>query len=969
VPVVWRDVAATPEGTGVEALVFECLERLETEGEAALEDLCRAHPEHAASLRARIAFLRRMGLRAGPDGAFALPQRLGEFRLIERLGTGGMGVVYLAEQTSLHRTVALKLIRPEQLYFANARERFRREIDAIARLQHPSIVPIFATGEEGGIPYYAMEHVRGVSLAHVIAAFADRDPMQLTGRDLRDLVVAASPTDADPAGEVFTGSWTEVATKIALALSLAVQHAHERGVLHRDVKPSNVMIAADGRVVLLDFGLASLGESSALTRTGSQIGSMPYMAPEQLRAQVERIGARTDVYAIGVTLYEMLALHPAFLDRGDTEALRREILSGRTQGQKEIRRGVPGDLAIVCRTAMQAESAARYPSAAELAADLQNVLALRPIAARAPSVAARVSSWARRNPARATAVLLAIALVFGGPLVFALQQIAANRRVEKVNVDLAAALKASERERARADVERIAADRSAKQAVAAVDTMLTRVGRETLLDVPQMVSVRRELFQDALRFYSEFLAEKEGDPALRRAVERSRDRVSAMDMMLGDLDAAESGMTQLCGTLRERAAASDADDETLRTFAFVVGRLGELQTRRGKYDEARGFIDEAVTASERIPEERRTALAEMQRSGNVDKLAELAQRRGDEKEAEAAARRAVAISRAGFERHPGAYGFELGLGRQLDRLGTILLRARRVDESVAALAESVTRLEAYRTHEPTDAHGKEKLAAASINCSNALATSGRLDDARASSERAVKIGEELVRDFPEVPSYRTDLALARQQLFVFAYHADDLETAAAHLTRALELQASVAIDRKGDPTFSAELAHGCNNLAVLELRRERGREAVASTDRGLAHVAAALQASPKNKLWQEVRNSLQNNRAMGLLTLGEWRDAVASADLVGNDGTHRWYSCRAQILERASRIAATDETLAADARTQESSALRERALAQLTEAVRLGRTDWSELPDPDEWTSLRGDPRFDALVAQAPSKR
>ena len=128
----------------------------------------------------------------------------------------------------------------------------------------------------------------------MLAAFAGRDPAQLTGRDLREVVLAASPRGADPAGALFSGSWSEVGARIALALALALQHAHERGVLHRDVKPSNVMIAADGRVVLLDFGLASLGAGGDLTRTGSQIGSLPYMSPEQLRGTSERIGARTE---------------------------------------------------------------------------------------------------------------------------------------------------------------------------------------------------------------------------------------------------------------------------------------------------------------------------------------------------------------------------------------------------------------------------------------------------------------------------------------------------------------------------------------------------------------------------------------------------------------------------------------------------------------------------------------------------
>src|SRR5262249_48345239 len=161
----------------------------------------------------------------------------------------------------------------------------------------------------------------------------------------------------------------------------------------------------------------------------------------------------TDVYAIGVTLYELLALVPAFTDP-DTERLRTRIITSRPKPLRELHRGVGADLVLVCNTAMQPELAARYAGAAELARDLESVLALRPIAARAPSAYARASSWARRNPARAAAAALAIVLVVGGPLTFALQQHAANERVAAINADLTTALDESERQRTLANLAR-----------------------------------------------------------------------------------------------------------------------------------------------------------------------------------------------------------------------------------------------------------------------------------------------------------------------------------------------------------------------------------------------------------------------------------------------------------------------------------------------------------------------------------
>ncbi len=954
----------------LEDLVFECLERLEDEGDGALDSMCHAHPAKAVQLRERIALLRRMGLQGGPDGSHAVPERLGDFRLIARLGSGGMGVVYLAEQVSLRRPVALKLIRPEQLYFANARERFQREINAIARLQHPSIVPIHATGTEGGIPYYAMEHVRGASLAQVLAAFSGRDPSELTGRDLRELVVAASPHGADPAGDLYSGSWSDVSARIALSLALAAQHAHERGVLHRDIKPSNVMIAADGRVVLLDFGLASMGAGGGdLTRTGSQIGSLPYMAPEQLRANVERIGARTDVYGIGVTLYELLALSPAFVDPGDTEVLRARILAARPRPLRDLHKGIAGDLVLVCRTAMHPELESRYPSASALARDLENVLALRPIAARAPSAAARVASWARRNPARATAGALALALVVGGPLVFGLQQRAANERVAAINRELAAALAESEHQRGRADTERSAADRNLKKAVDAVDTMLTRVGQDTLRDVPQMVSIRRDLLADALRFYSDFLGEREGEPVLRREVELARNRVSAMHMALGDLDDAHRELVTLVAGLRAEAERPDADAETLRAFAEIVGRLGEIDGFRDDFDEAYARIQEAIAAHERIPEERRTAYMELQRGGCYDKLSDLEQRRGQHAAAEAPALRAVEISRAGMARFPSVTSFELALGRQLDRLGTLCLRTKREAEAVEMLSESVAMLESYREREPSDSHGRNKLAAALINLSNALSAVGRLEDARDRSTSSAELGESLVRDFPDVPAYRTDLAIANLQLSMHAYRDKDYALAEKHVLRAAELQDSVASTRGADSTFLAEMAGTCNNLAALQQQQGRHDESLATSERGLKHLDRAIEIAPGHRHWLDARRSMHNNRGMTLISLGRWREAVESAEHIDGNDVELWHSCRAQLFERASRLALTDGSIDEETRTTEAQTLRERALSELTRAVELGRTDWTELPDPTEWTSLRDDPRFDALVQSSTAPR
>jgi serine/threonine protein kinase len=223
------------DGEELRHLVAQCLDLLESRGEAAIDELCRAHPRQESELRRRIEGLRAVGL-IEPHGSPAreeIPERLGEFRLLSRLGGGGMGVVYVARQEPLGREVALKLIRPEQLFFPGARERFRREIETIARLQHPGIVPVHTVGEEKGIPYFAMERVIGCTLADAMDRLRERDPASLDGSDLARAIAACTPAADEKdsglgASWAFTGSYVDACLHMIRQAAEALEHAHRR---------------------------------------------------------------------------------------------------------------------------------------------------------------------------------------------------------------------------------------------------------------------------------------------------------------------------------------------------------------------------------------------------------------------------------------------------------------------------------------------------------------------------------------------------------------------------------------------------------------------------------------------------------------------------------------------------------------------------------------------------------------------
>ena len=341
--------------------------------------------------------------RAGVEAVFrnlrseepAIPfERLGEFKLLEPLDAGGMGNLYVAEQESLGRIVALKIVRPELSGSEETRKRFEREAHAVAQLQHKNIVTVHASGSDRGVQYLAMEMVPGRQLDDVLAA------------------VAAGRESLEPARIVH---WIA-------QLARALHYAHGRGIVHRDVKPSNIRITPDDTPRLLDFGIAY---EIGATQTMSFAGSPSYAAPEQIAGG--EVDGRTDVYGLGVTLYQCLTGIVPFAAE-TVEGVFHRVLHEAATPPRRLRQAVSRELETVTLKAMEKEPAARYDSAGSFAEDLEAVLAHRPIRARPPGAIVRAVKWLRRRPAVAVALLAALGLI--ALLVFQQAANAAQRRTE-----------------------------------------------------------------------------------------------------------------------------------------------------------------------------------------------------------------------------------------------------------------------------------------------------------------------------------------------------------------------------------------------------------------------------------------------------------------------------------------------------------------------------------------------------------
>jgi serine/threonine protein kinase len=367
----------------------------------------------------------------------AIPQRLGDFEIVREIGRGGMGVVYEARQVSLNRKVALKVLSGWLGLTPKAVQRFRREAEAAAKLHHTNIVPVYATGEQDGTHFYAMELIEGPSLDHVIrqmrAAASTTGPgspgsrdggalspdLGQTGPYVEGANIAGATSGLNSSSLGSGGGYFDTVARMVAEVADALEYARHQSVIHRDIKPSNLLLSPAGRLSINDFGLARMLEQPGMTMTGEFVGTPAYMSPEQITAGRAPLNHRTDIYSLGATLYELLTLQRPFPGERREEVIA-QIMHKEPKSPRRINRKVPLDLETICLKAMEKDPDRRYQTAGTLAEDLRRYVNRFAISARRAGLVQRLVKWFKRHPGLAAGVGLALMAILLASL-FAVQ--------------------------------------------------------------------------------------------------------------------------------------------------------------------------------------------------------------------------------------------------------------------------------------------------------------------------------------------------------------------------------------------------------------------------------------------------------------------------------------------------------------------------------------------------------------------
>jgi serine/threonine protein kinase len=962
-------------------LVEDLAERLRTDPGTDVEAFLREHADFADRLRPllpAVALMAELGRSeiagVGASSAAATSNGsassevaehsggvLGDFRILREIGRGGMGVVYEAEQISLKRRVALKVLPFAAMLDPRHLQRFRNEAQAAAQLHHTNIVPVFAVGSERNVYYYAMQYIEGQTLDAMIGdlrrrygseekriAPAAEPAPRLTRKFLASTRKTPAPSTADvptlilpprafelqagatpstPNSEFRTPHLSDPESKIpdpkltasapplskggqggsgevvpeegrrlpaearttniaargstspgklpreyfqtvaelGIQAAEALDYAHEHGIVHRDIKPSNLILDEEGNLWVTDFGLARIESDSNLTMTGDVLGTLRYMSPEQALAKRPLLDHRTDIYSLGATLYELLALQPAFPET-DRRELLRQIADDDPRHPRSLNRLIPPELETIVEKAMAKDADERYTTAADLASDLRRFLEQRPIAARPPTLTERLGKWARRHTIMVTAALAVLALsslVLGASTAWVIKERDAARLAE-----------ANESRQAEQ------ANENLKNAVGTVDRFLTSVSEETLFTMPGITQIRLRLLQDAGRQLDP-LCKNQTDPHVLLAAVSAFRRIGTFQSHFGEFEESLNALSRASELLETGIANSpraEATSEQQTEQALIGWGKAHSLWCLGRYNDARASIDDAIGSSrawrepEATPQQRCAVVTILSMKG----LIEFSSKRFDS--AEETLEYDLTLSRKAVNQSTDVETAAIRLAECNAMAGLALVRqaSSRPEEALVLIRKACTladetdlwlkhlpeadraagglsQRELVSQPLPISRQARWLVALSRAVLGSFLRRRGEAGEARVSLQRSIRVLEQLVAEFPDVFWARRQLGESCLEL---AQLSDD-DAAERLLSRAVELCNAL-------PASAAHLMQNQMAWRLVASKCDAGRAAEA-----VRLVTAATAAAPD-------RGSYWNTLGVAQFRAGNLRDAQAA---------------------------------------------------------------------------------------------
>ena len=682
---------------------------------------------------------------------------LQDFRLIREIGRGGMGVVYEAEQVALGRRVAVKVMPAAG---GGDYRRFRLEARAAGLLSHPHIVPVYAVGEADGVPYIAMRLIEGWSLAEVIAGKRPAPGTTVSRAEPIDPTTDAAAPPAPPKPGVQADPW--FAAGLTLQAADALAHAHEAGVVHRDIKPGNLLLDRTDHLWVADFGLAFLPGATRVTRSGTLVGTLRYLSPEQADPSRGGVDHRVDQYGLGATLYELLTGRPVN-DATEAGAALAAVLNTPPVPPRRWNRSIPVDLETVVLKLLAKEPADRYPAMAAAAADLRRFLDGRSVLARRPSVVERAVRWAGRHHQMVGAGVGVVAATF-------LLQLGNQFRLT--------------RERDATAVER-------GQARSAVDDLFALYSDRWLARGPGADAGDQKFLAKAQAHYDRLAATPGGTRVDQLAAAVARRRVADIDAKLGRDAEADLGYADAAERFRRLAAANPDWADAGREAAVTAADRGTWLAAHDRLaDAAREYAFAAagfgrLAAANDLRD--RAGLAGVENNQGL-----LWARAGKRSEAEKCFR----VARSHFAGLAGEYpdqpAFVAETAGCCHNLAEVLADAGRTDEAEAAYREALTLR--YRAADllPGSPAAAAELARTEAGLADLLLGRGETVESGRLAEAALTRRERLAADAPAVPEYRYLLACSLRTAAGWQAATGRPDDALAGLDRAADLLRSAA---------------------------------------------------------------------------------------------------------------------------------------------------------------------------------